>query len=144
MILVDTTILVYALGTDHPLRGPCREIVAAVGDGRLRATTTVDVIQEFAHVRARRSGRADAASVASRYAVLFAPLIAVDADDLTDGLRLFRDHERLGSFDAVLAAASLRREHLTGVLSADGAFASVEGLVHIHPAHPDYRRELDI
>lgn len=45
MILLDTTILVYAVGTDHHLREPCRQLLEGVRDGRLRACTTVEVIQ---------------------------------------------------------------------------------------------------
>lgn len=137
MIILDTTVLVYAVGDDHALRDPCRSVVSAIGDGRLSAATTVEVIQEFAHIRARRRGRADAAALASQYATLLAPLVIIDAADLTSGLRLFREHERLGAFDAVLAAASLRRPHITGILSADRAFAEVPELTFIDPADPD-------
>lgn len=137
MILLDTTVLVYALGSDHPLREPCRAVISAIGEGRLSATTTVEVIQEFAHVRARRRGRADAASLAARYATLLAPLVSLDTDDLADGLRLFRDEDRLGSFDAVLAAAAMRREHITSLLSADRAFADIDSLAHIDPSDPE-------
>ncbi len=59
MILLDTSVLVYAVGGEHPLREPCRRVVNEIGAGRLAATTTVEVIQEFAHVRARRRGRTD-------------------------------------------------------------------------------------
>lgn len=136
MILLDTTILVYAVGSDHPLREPCRAVIGAIGDGRLTATTTVEVLQEFTHVRARRRGRADAAALASHYATLLAPLVTLDGDDLTDGLRIFRDHDQIGAFDALLAATCLRREHLTGLLSADRAFAGIAGLTHLDPADP--------
>lgn len=144
MILLDTTILVYAVGSEHPLREPCRAVVAAIGDGRLAATTTIEALQEFAHVSARRRGRTDAAAQAAQYAVLLAPLISVDADDLSQGLRLFREHERLGAFDAVLAAAALRREHIRGILSADHAFAAVSELEHLDPAEPELGRRLGI
>jgi predicted nucleic acid-binding protein len=137
VILLDTTVLVYALGSDHPLREPCRAVISAIGEGRLSATTTVEVIQEFAHVRARRRGRADAASLAARYATLLAPLVSLDTGDLADGLRLFRDEDRLGSFDAVLAAAAMRREHITSLLSADRAFADIDSLAHIDPSDPE-------
>ena len=62
MILLDTTVLVYAVGDAHPLRQPCRQLVEAVRDAHLRATTTTEVIQEFAHVRSRRRPRHDAAA----------------------------------------------------------------------------------
>ena len=105
MILLDTSVLVYAVGSDHPLQSPCRALIAAIGDGRVSATTTVEVLQEFAHVRARRRGRQDAAELTERFADLLAPLVPVEAEDLERGMEVFRRHESLGAFDAVLAAA---------------------------------------
>lgn len=140
MILLDTTVLVYAVGADHALREPCRALMAAIGEGRIAATTTPEVIQEFAHVRARRRDRADAAALAESYATLLAPLVAVDAGDLGEGLRLFRDHAALGAFDAVLAAVVSRRPHITALVSADAAFGGVPGCRHLHPADPALHR----
>ncbi len=134
MILLDTTVLVYAVGADHPLREPCRAVISAVGDGRIAATTTVEVLQEFAHVRARRRGRDDAALLTERYAALLAPLVTVDADDLTLGMRDFRAHDDVGAFDAVLAAVAQRREHISALVSADRAFAGIPGLAWLDPA----------
>jgi predicted nucleic acid-binding protein len=56
MIVFDTTVLVYAKGADHPLRDPCRQLIAAA-ERRIEATTTVEAIQEFVHVRSRRRGQ---------------------------------------------------------------------------------------
>lgn len=56
MIVLDTTVLVYATGSGYPLREPGRRLVDAVANGVLTARTTVEVIQEFMHVRARRVG----------------------------------------------------------------------------------------
>lgn len=136
MILLDTTVLVYAVGADHPLRDPCRALVAALRDGDLRATTTPEVIQEFAHVRARRRDRRDAAELAGDFASLLRPLVVVDDDDLHGGLALFAEHEQLGAFDAVLAAAALRRG-LPALISADRAFATVDDLPYFDPGQPD-------
>src|SRR5712692_6654561 len=70
VIVIDTTILSFAVGTDHPFRDPTRRLVSAIAARRVEATTTPEVIQEFAHVRARRRDRADAVAVAQRYAEL--------------------------------------------------------------------------
>jgi predicted nucleic acid-binding protein len=137
VIVVDTTVLVYALGVDHPLREPCRALVAAVDAGEVTATTTVEVVQEFAHVRARRRGRADAVSLARSYAELFAPLLTIDADDLFAGLGLFEAVEALGTFDAVLAATA-RRRGAEGLASSDAAFGAVRGLRFHDPASPAF------
>ena len=63
MIVLDTTILVYAVGAEHPLRAPCRAVLESVRDDLVQAGTTVDVIQEFAHVRSRRRSRPEAAAL---------------------------------------------------------------------------------
>lgn len=131
MIVLDTTVLVYAVGTEHHLRDPCRELVAAIGAGRISATTTVEAIQEFAHVRSRRRGREDAAKIAAAFASLLGPLLLVTEHHLRDGLELWRRHEQLGAFAAVLAAASSTAG--AAVVSADMAFGDVRNLVHVRP-----------
>ena len=132
MILLDTTVLVYATGLDHPFRDPCRELVAAIAEGGVRATTTVEAIQEFVHVRARRRDRREAAEVGSDYVELLAPLLAPGEEDLKAGLALYGRTPGLGAFDAVLAATGLNAG-VTALVSADAAFAAVPGLAHVLP-----------
>ena len=132
MIIVDTTVLIYAVGSDHPFRVPSRTLVEAVSTGAVRATTTIEVLQEFAHVRARRRGRADAVQLASSFADLLAPLIPVQEPQLRAGLELWRRHDEMGCFDAVLAAVALD-VGASSIVSADRAFATVQGVDHTMP-----------
>lgn len=132
MIVVDTTVLVYATGTASLYREPCRRLLSAIASGSLSATTTVEVVQEFVHVRSRRQGRKDAATLGSAYAVLLAPLLPIDAGDLERGLELYRRVETLGAFDAVLAATALGRQ-ASALVSADRAFGAVPGLAVVVP-----------
>lgn len=141
MIVVDTTVLVYAVGADHPLRDPCRALVTAVQEGTVLASTTPEVIQELTHVRARRRSRVDAVETARSYAQLLAPLLPVSAEDLDAGLTLFEIHDGLGSFDAVLAAVATRRG-ADAIVSADRAFADISGVRHVDPASPHLLAEL--
>jgi predicted nucleic acid-binding protein len=127
VIVLDTTVLVYAVADNHALRDPARALLAAAADGSLRATTTPEAIQEFAHVRARRRDRGDAAALAGSYADLLSPLLEVGEADLREGLRYFERSADLGAFDAVLAAVALR-VGATALVSADRAFATVRGL----------------
>ncbi len=136
MIVFDTTILVYAVGSDHELRAPCRRALELARDGSVRATTTIEVVQELAHVRARRRSRADAALLARACVAGLRPLLRPDEDDVTDGLLLYERSEALGAFDAVLAAAARRRGWT--IASADRAFAEVTGLDVLDPARPGF------
>jgi len=132
MIVLDTTVLVYAVGADHTLRDPCRDLIGAIADGRVEATTTVEVLQEFAHVRARRRGRAEAAARARDYGDLLAPLLIATEEDLLHGLALFERGTRIGAFDAVLAACAAR-VHAAALVSADAAFTGESSLPHVIP-----------
>ncbi len=132
MIVLDATVLINAKGADHELREPCRSLIAAIAAGDVDATTSVEVIQEFVHVRARRRGRADAASLGRDYVDLLAPLLTVSGSELRAGLSLFEADQRLGAFDAVLAAAAIAAG-ASAIVSADSAFADLPGLVHVVP-----------
>jgi predicted nucleic acid-binding protein len=141
VIVLDTTVLLYAVGAQHEFRQPCRDLVRAIAEGEILATTTVEVIQEFTHVRARRRGRKDATELARDYLELLSPLLVVEEPDLREGLRLYVDDARLGAFDAVLAAAA----HSIGadaLVSADGAFSSVASIRHVAPDQEGIRNLL--
>lgn len=136
MILLDTTILVYATGVDHSLRTPCRELIELVRDESVRATTTVEVVQEYTQVSARRRPRSDAAERAREFARGLSPLICPEEEDLFDGLDLFERTTDLGPFDAVLAATAVRRRWT--LASADRSFRRVEHLNWLDPSSPDF------
>lgn len=137
MIVLDTTILVYAVGAEHRAREPSRRLLDALGAGLLVATTTIDVIQEFVHVYARRRTRARAAELARRYVTLLTPLLVPGEVELGRGLELFESHTKLGAFDAVLAASALSHE-AEALVSADRAFANIPELRCIAPGSPAF------
>lgn len=133
MIALDTTVLVYAKGAEHPLREPCRELIEAVAERTIEATTTVEVVQEFAHVRARRRDRQDAARLAEDYADLLSPLLDVDVEHLRQSMRLFERSANLGAFDAVFAAAAAAAG-ASALVSADAAFSAIPDVItHVTP-----------
>mgnify|MGYP001351685885 CR=1 FL=1 len=132
MIVLDTTVLSYAVGVEHPLRDPCRRVLEAHGSGLIEATTTIEVLHEFAHVRARRRPRSNAVALARGYREAF-QLLTTHLEDLELGLTLFERHPRLGIFDAMLAAVAINRR-AAALISADQAFGDVAELTWVDPA----------
>lgn len=61
----------YAAGAEHPLREPCREILAYVAESRLEGVVSAEVIQEIPH-RCTRSP-AEGAELAEAALDLFRP-----------------------------------------------------------------------
>lgn len=129
MIVLDTTVLVYAVGSEHPLRDPCRTLLAT----RTTAlTTTAGVIQEFVHVRSKRRSRVDAVKLGTAYLTLLGPLLEVPDRAVHDALELLGKHAALGAFDAVLAATA-KHARCEALVSADRAFAEIDGLPVRYP-----------
>ena len=78
VILLDTTVLVYAVGEAHPLAES-----------------------------ARRRTRQDATTLARAFSTLLSPLQLVGPQHLEAGLSLWAATPALGAFDSVLAALAL-------------------------------------
>jgi predicted nucleic acid-binding protein len=66
------------------------------------------------------------------YPDLLSPLLSVTREDLRRGLYLFEQFDRLGAFDAVLAASSAAAG-ASALVSADAAFAELPELRHLVP-----------
>jgi predicted nucleic acid-binding protein len=131
--LYDTAVFVYAVGTEHPYRDSCRDIVERARSGDLAGEASVELVQEFAHVRVRRTGdRTSALELAGNVAQL-CRLHAFEPGDLPLMLTLLERHERLGVRDAVFAATALNRG-VGAILSPDRAFDGIRGLRRVDPA----------
>lgn len=83
-------------------------------------------------MRARRRDAADAASLGRDYAELLSPLLVVGREQLDHGLSLFESTADIGAFDAVLAATAMDAD-AGWLVSADRAFAGIEGIDHVLP-----------
>lgn len=131
LVVLDVTILVYAVGSYAPLRETCKAILESVDAGHLTGTTTPDVIQRFVHVRSARWGGGDAAALGLAYAELLAPLLTVTAEDLGRGLRRYAENTALLPADAVLASVT----DLAGatLVSADRTFAALDRPRWVYP-----------
>ena len=125
MILLDTTCLVYAVGVDHERREPCMALMTAIGEQRVIARTTTQVIAEFAHVRGRRHDRSDASSLAEDYIALLGPLETVGEADISEALRIWQATPGVGTFDALLIAVAARLD-VDALVTEDRALRAVE------------------
>lgn len=140
MILLDTNVLVYAVGEEHPLLAPARRVFDSVARAAVAATTTAGVIQEFAHVFARRRGRAAAHAQALRFTTLLSPMVRED-EALAGALELYERYDRLDPFDALLASACIAAG-AEALVSGDRGFAEVEGLPFVDLGAPELDRLL--
>lgn len=128
----DTAVFVYARGTEHPYRQPCRDLVEAARAGRINGEGSVELVQEYAHILIRRGlDRATVRSDAQDVAALFRNHEFGEAD-LAKALELIAAQPELGMRDAVHAATALRRD-IGVIVSPDRGFDAVDGLERLDP-----------
>lgn len=130
--LLDTAVFVYAVGTDHEYREPCRAIVEALAEQSVEGEISVEAVQEFLHQRVRRTGRRAEAVRLARHVASLCTVHDVTAADLHTALDLFQAHPQLHARDAVHAATALNRG-IGAILTPDDAFDDIEGLTRIDP-----------
>jgi predicted nucleic acid-binding protein len=132
-VFIDTAVIMYAAGAEHPLRDPCGRIIAGIGDGDIDAVTSAEVIQEILHshlsVRRPEVGRAQALDALD----LFAPVLPLTHALMRRIPDLARKYPSLDARDLVHVATCIH-EGITEIISPDRGFDQVAELRRIDPA----------
>ena len=130
---VDTAIIMYANGADHPLRDPSRRIMSAIVAGELQAVTSSEVVQEILH----RFTSIRRPEVGARIAMLtmdaFAPVLPITHALMRRVPDLALKYPNLDARD-VLHVATCIHEGITEVISPDRGFDQVAEVRRIDPA----------
>jgi uncharacterized protein len=131
-VFIDTNIFVYAIGKAHKYRNPCRTIVQQLATGEVRGEMSVEVVQEFTHIR-RRQGFADSVIRSREIIAVVAKVHAAELRDLDTALMLIEKYDNLPVRDAMHAASAINRG-ITSILSTDKDFDEVHEIERIDPA----------
>jgi predicted nucleic acid-binding protein len=132
-VFVDTAVMMYAAGSEHPLREPCRRILDRVARGELAATTSVEVIQEILH-RYRAIRRADGGiELAVRTLDAFAPVLPITHALMRRVPALAERYPDLAARDLVHLATCIH-EGIGEIVTTDRAFDEVREVRRIDPA----------
>ena len=109
MVFVDTSVLMYAVGRDHPLREPARAFFAAATTEQQPLATSSEVLQEIAHAYLpveRPDVLAAALRLVDRTGMEVWPL---ERDDVILGIELAARHPGLGARNLCHLASCQRR-----------------------------------
>ena len=136
-VFVDPSVLLLAIGGEHPLKASSRDLLSAAARGELRLHLSVKGGQEFLFHRTRRVG---AAAAAREFDAL--DMSVVWHDFTIDVLRVARDLVARGDVrgrDAVHAATAMGAG-FAAIVSADSDFDGIPGLARHDPASGELRR----
>lgn len=129
---VDTSVIMYAAGSDHPLKAPCQRVLERVADGDLDAVISVEVVQEIIHrfVAVRRP--AQGATIANDAMDLFAPVLPITHATMRRMPELVARHPGLAARD-LLHVATCQQEGIEVIISTDRGLDAVPGIRRIDP-----------
>ena len=132
-VFIDTAIVMYAAGSDHPLQGPCRRILARIAAGELDGVVSVEVVQEIVH-RFMALRRPDlGASIARDTLDLFAPVLPITHAVMRRMPDLVERYPKLAARDLVHLATCLE-EGIGEIVSPDRGFDTADGVRRLDPA----------
>jgi predicted nucleic acid-binding protein len=131
-LFVDTAVIMYAGGGDHPLREPCRRIIDRIGAGELDAVTSAEVVQEIVH-RFMAIRRPDIAGAMARRAMeTFAPVIPMTHALMRRVPDLIDRYPTLSARDVVHVATCIH-EGISEIVTPDRGFDVVREIRRVPP-----------
>ena len=131
-LFVDTAVVMYAAGGDHPLRAPCGRILDRIGKGDLDAVTSAEVVQEIVHRFVAIRQPAVGAAMARRTMDTFAPVLPITHALMRRVPELAARYPRLQARDLVHVATCIH-EGISEIISPDRAFDEVVEIRRIAP-----------
>ena len=129
---LDSNVLMYCFGSDHPMKGPCKKLIDLIGRGEIVVVTDTEVLQEILHrfFSIKKQGLAlelYQATVAICRTVL--PVTLADTDMAKD---ILLKNANINVRDAIHAALMFNNG-LENILSADRHFDDIEGIDRVDP-----------
>jgi uncharacterized protein len=129
---IDTAILMYAAGGEHPLRDPCVRILDRVSSGALDAVTSAEVVQEILHRYLSIKQPGTAVRVAGQAMDMFAPVLPISHFLMRRVPELASRYPTLQARDLVHVATCIH-EGITEIISPDTGFDVVQELRRLDP-----------
>lgn len=139
-VFVDTSVIMYAGGAEHPHRDSCRHVLQLVADRRLDAVTSTEVVQEILH-RFARGRRVTGHRMARSVLELFDSIVPIDLHTIGAAVGLYDRYPQLSARD-VLHVATCASNDVDRIVSVDSGFGAVTEVRHVHPA--DLLGETDV
>ena len=131
-VFLDSAVLMYAAGSVHPMREPCRRIVQMTADGTLVASISAEVVQEILHrfVAIRRTELG--IRIARDALDMFAPVLPITHAVMNRMPALVERYPTLAARDLVHVATCLEAGIET-IVSPDRGLDGVDEIRRVDP-----------
>ncbi len=131
---LDVNVPMYAAGKAHPYKEACGWVLTEIANGRLHAVISAEIIQEILY----RYGALGQVQIGARMAQnlmnLVPDVLPVTIEDMQTAVSLFAQYAPQGvKARDVVHMAVMRSHQLTHIISTDGHFDQIDGIVRLDP-----------
>ena len=131
MIFIDTSIIMYAAGKEHPNKEPSVELLKLVAIGEVEAVINVEVIQEIFHRYTMIKMKEKGIKLAKNIMRLIPRIYSIELSDVIKAMEILRRYD-LTSRDAIHIAFMLNR-NINEVCTYDKHFFDVKEIKAYKP-----------
>lgn len=130
---IDANVIMYAIGSSHPLREPCRNTLERIRSGTLQVITNTEVLQEILYrfFSINRPSQAEAAYTS--LVAMCTEVLPITLKDMNLAMDLLKKYPGLTSRDAIHASTMIHHG-LKEILSTDSHFDLINEIRRISPA----------
>ncbi|MBX7148949.1 type II toxin-antitoxin system VapC family toxin [bacterium] len=121
---IDTNILMYAVGGEHPLKKSCQEIIKKIFDRSIYAVTNTEVFQEIAYRYWSLKKWKLARQILDDYEMLFDEILPIEKKHLKLYYHLLETMPQLSPRDAIHLAV-MQTNNITHIYTTDAAFKKI-------------------
>lgn len=132
MKLLDTNVIMYARGKEHPLKAASEAVLRLYSSGAVDCNINVEVLQEILHSFQARGQITVGREVLQDAVAAFPDPLQVTREDVLRAAELLVRYPSLQARDAVHAAVVFQHR-LEGIISTDRGFDIIDGLTRFDP-----------
>lgn len=132
MRLIDTNIIMYALGKPHALKENCRNILQDVVNNTIEANIDTEVLQELLYVYSFRGEREKGFKVVEEMLVLFPNPFSIRINEIEKAKDLMKVYSFLTARDAIHCAVTINNKS-EGLISTDKDLKSIKEIYLFKP-----------
>lgn len=133
-VFLDANIPMYAVGREHPYRGPFLRVLQRVLEGHLEAVTNTEVHQEILYRYLSLGMGEQARDVSERFQTLVPRVLPVTMPDIVRARDLSAQYPSLQVRDLLHVAVMLNNSIAT-IISVDRDFDQVTEIRRLDPLH---------
>jgi len=129
VVFLDANVVMYAVGSEHPYRLPCQQVMTAIANDALKAAIDTEIVQEILHRYGALRRHTEAVAVAEDLLALVHLVYPVTLRDIRRALELFAEYSAHGAQARdTIHAAIMQNNGIRLIVSADRHFDRIEGI----------------